>query len=649
MDALESRLAAPELMSAPVLEREWLVTDGAGGYASSTVPSCPARRYHGLLVAPFPGTAERYVFLSRFDESLRVGSVETPLSVARYGDTYAPRGDEHLVRFAAEPDPVFDYAVDGARLRREIRMVRGEHTVLVRYSLVGGTTPVELEAGPLTPFRRADHLTIENDALDTRVSRLENGIAVQPYAALPVLAITSSKPARFHERPTWYRGITFPSDEARGYEGHEDQFRPGIFEVRLAPGDSIVFAASIERPIDDPARAWQQAAPRRTSSTDPLERQLEHAADDFLQRTPDGRLGIVAGFPWFLEWGRDTFLSLPGLTIARGRNDLCAEVLTQVRPFLWKGLLPNIFGTSVADSHYGSADAALWFARAVLLFDRAGGDRGLVRGELRRALEAIAEAYFAGTDLGLFVDDAGLLHAGTPAHNPTWMDAQTSAGPVTPRHGCPVEIAALWCSMLAHLEELAPSRTDQRHWREAKQRAQTAFLDRLWLEDEGRLADRWLDGEQDRSIRPNMLFAAALELSPLGRAQRSKIVRTAERELVTPVGLRTLARGDVDYVGRYEGGPEERDGAYHQGTVWPWLFGAFVEASLRAEPPTRALRSRLKRLVDGLSRELDCAGIGHVSEVFDGDAPHRPGGTVAQAWNTAEWLRARWLLAGGFR
>ena len=323
-------------------------------------------------------------------------------------------------------------------------------------------------------------------------------------------------------------------------------------------------------------------------------------------------------------------------------------MLTGALPHLKEGHLPNIYGPTDAESHYGSLDAALWFARAVLLYDRAGGDRGLLRGELGAALTEIAETWIAGTGLGVAVDEDGIVTAGSAELNPTWMDARTSEGPVTPRHGAPVEINALWYSLLAHLEELAVDKTatrDAKRWRALRRRARKAFLARFWLEDEGYLADVWRpDGSSDASVRPNMVLAASLEASPLTRAQRGSIVERANAELLTPVGLRTLSPSDPHYAPRFEGGPDERDGAYHQGTVWPWLLGAWVEASLRAFGRSRAVRDDLRAKLSGLEPELERAGLLHVSEVFDGDAPHRPGGTIAQAWNTAELLRAFSML-----
>jgi len=334
------------------------------------------------------------------------------------------------------------------------------------------------------------------------------------------------------------------------------------------------------------------------------------------------------------------FVALPGLTLARGRRDLCAEVLRGALPFLRRGLLPNVYGATPADSHYDSCDAALWFALAVQRYADAGGDAELVARELLPALAAIARAYEEGTDLGLAVDADGLLRAGRADLNATWMDARTKDGPVTPRAGLPVEIQALWHSLLAFLAE----RDDA--WHGPRDRCGKAFVRAFWLADLKRLADRVHDGVADASVRPNMLVAAALPRSPLSAAQRAGCVAAAEAELLVPIGLRTLSPRDGAYRGSYEGDQERRDRAYHQGTAWPWLAGFYVEAALRAAPRAhKRTAAKLRAWLDGIAPELDRAGLGHVSEVFDGDAPHRPGGTFAQAWNTGELLRALALVA----
>ena len=350
----------------------------------------------------------------------------------------------------------------------------------------------------------------------------------------------------------------------------------------------------------------------------------------------DGR-SVIAGYPWFGDWGRDTFIALPGLTLAVGEPQRCGEVLAAARPFVRAGLLPNVFGRTPADSHYGSADAALWYALCVQRWHDAGAATAAVRAEFGPVLQQMATAYLQGTDLGLRVDDDGLLCAGSRAHNATWMDAQTGSGPVTPRDGQPVEIAALWCALLQHLAELCAG-----DWPARASAAGAAFVRAFWRDDARCLFDRRHDGRGDPALRPNMVIAAALPRSPLSPAQRQGVVDTAVRELLTPRGLRTLAPGDAAYRGRYEGGPEQRDLAYHQGTAWPWLGGFFVEASLRAAAPAQraTVRARLLAWLQGFTAAVDRGGGDHLAEVFDGDAPQRPGGTFAQAWNTGELLRA---------
>ena len=459
---------------------------------------------------------------------------------------------------------------------------------------------------------------------------------------------------RFDSDPVWYRDLDLAADRARGFPAREDQFSPGVLHVSLVRGKEVVVAASLGGPVRNPRAAWKKERGRRKQALKELghddvpsaERRLAFAADDFLIRR-GARAGVDAGYPWFGEWGRDTFIALPGLTLARGRLDDCAEVLSGALEFLQDGLLPNVFGRTRAESHYGSIDASLWFARAVHLYERAGSPAERVLDEYLPALLEVAESYWEGTALETRADEGGLIRAGSREHNPTWMDARTAAGPVTPRDGCAVEINALWYALLQHLEYLLEARGDERArktWKARRRLARRSFLERFWLEDRRALADVWKDGEVDTSVRPNMVIAAALEFSPLVRGRRADVVRSAEEELLTPRGLRTLSRRDPGYRGEYGGGPEERDSAYHQGTAWPWLLGFYCEAALRASGWKRSVRLTLAELLDGVEAELDRGGLNHISEVFDGDEPQRPGGTIAQAWNTAELLRARALL-----
>ncbi|MCZ6574560.1 MAG: glycogen debranching enzyme N-terminal domain-containing protein [Planctomycetota bacterium] len=625
-------------------EREWLETNGLGAYGMGTVSTRPSRRYHGWLVTPVPGREPRHLLLAGFDETIA-------------GDGL---GFDTLDRFALVPFPSHAFRVGGVEVVREIGLLPGRPVCLVRYRLMAGGAAVELSVRPRLPFREAHALTFENPDLDPAVVSFEGGISVRPYASLPSLHLSVGSDAwEFETDPDWRRGIVYATDLARGYDGHEDHFSPGAFRLSLRPGGGVVLAAAVGEPAPEPERLWQEESERRRRMTavgETVRERLRHSARHFLFTTPRGRRSVLAGFPWFGEWGRDTFIALPGLTLARDTDRglaACGVVLEGALAFLDGGMLPNIYGPTSEESQYGSADAVLWFARAVRLYECAGASKQRILDLFRPALAEVASVYRDGSSaraaaLGIRVDEQGLLHAGRSDLNPTWMDAQTAAGPVTPRHGAAVEINALWYALLAHLESLdreagEGARADG--WAELRHRLGASFLRRFWLDDRRYLADVWRPDEVDDAVRPNMVIAAALEHSPLDREQRAAVVRRAEADLLTPRGLRTLAPDHPDYVGRYGGGTKERDAAYHQGTVWPWLLGFYVEASLRAFPRDAEIVARLRTVLDGFADHLAEHGLLHVSEVFDGDPPHRPGGTFAQAWSTAELLRAYSLLA----
>ncbi len=694
LEGVAAEGSPPELE--PELAREWLETDGLGGDASSAVALSPTRRHHGLLAARLPGSARRLVVLSRLDEVVRVGGVERELACVRWSDVLAPRGDLAVRSFEAEPWPRWELSLGEHRLVRELIVPRGERAVLVRWTL-HGPSGVQLRLRPFLPLRDSDALTMRNDAVDPRIRPTDGGFTVQPYAGLPVVHIEAPGSAcEVRAEPVWHERLRFTVDEARGYEGFEDQFSPALLLIGLEPGESAVLrvtlgsAAPSATSGDRDARAhWRLAIAARRASRDrwsgsSLRASLSRRADDFLYRADSGRLGVVAGWPWFGEWGRDTYLSLPGLLLARGDHELCEEALRGALEFLQGGLLPNVFGIDRASSHYGSADAALWFALAVRRLDRArarlGGELGAIERDFREPLTEIACAIATPVrsgepaeharatgdaddandpcaktvrvdpeGLGLALDEAGLLVAGSRRHNATWMDARVDGVPVTPRAGCAVELNALWIQLLAQLEcawEDGP-RKAVRTWRRRRKSAERAFEERFWLSRALGLADVWEDGARDRSLRPNMVLAAALEHSPLSRERRGAVAALAERELLTPRGLRTLAPSDARYRPRYQGDGASRDSAYHQGTAWPWLTGAWVETSLRAKSPGPKRIARLRGHVEGFGAELTRIGLGHVSEVFDGDAPQRGNGTIAQAWNTAELLRALALLEDG--
>ncbi|TAJ11135.1 MAG: glycogen debranching protein [Planctomycetota bacterium] len=648
------------------LTREWLETNGRGGYASGTVLACPTRRYHGLLVVTPAGMERRHVLVAGIDESLHGRSRSFPLSMLRYAGQWFPHGHQGIERFELAPWPRFVYHIGEAEVTRELMMVRGRDVTLVRYRIRGLAHTVELRAKPLLACREADKLTSANVDLNPRAERHGRGIACRPYGSLPAVAITTNASEwRFEADPVWYRGLEYQVDLARGYDGHEDQFSPGVLHIAMPPDTDVVLAIAAGGHVSDPLALWNEESARRRARARAVAPgafgTLELAADAFLYEAPalggGTRTGVMAGYPWFGEWGRDTCIALPGLLLARASDqpaqvERCGAALESIAQYLRDGLLPNIFGRTIETSHYGSADASLWFARAVRLYELAGGSRERVLDALLPALRSIAHAYRDGTRLGLRCDAEGLLLAGSASQNATWMDAVTSAGPVTPRHGYAVELCALWYQLLGVLEMLehrAGSNALARPWQELRRSCGRAFLRRFWLDEQRYLADVVRDEPPhgawtDTSVRPNMVIAAALELSPLSRGKRTDIVKRAEAELVTPCGLRTLAPKNPAYRGRYGGTSDERDLAYHQGTVWPWLLGFHVEAALRAYGPRPERVAALRGLLDSALEPLFRQGLGQISEVCDGDPPHRPDGCIAQAWSVAELLRAHALL-----
>ncbi|MEC8253560.1 MAG: amylo-alpha-1,6-glucosidase [Planctomycetota bacterium] len=638
---------------------EWLLTDGRGGYACGAADALARRRYHGLWVARPGASSRRYLVVADLDERViacAAGDASprtTHLMHAHWRGDERPSAPAADVDFARSPLPCWTFQSELGEVERTVALQRADGDappqLLVRWRNLADS-PVRLEVRPLLGWCDADHLPEASSRFVDAVEARGASWGFRPTDDLPTLWLTVDGVAGFRAEAEWYRGFYYATDHARGYDHFGDRWTPGVLELDLGPGGEGTAAFSLETPCAD-ARAAFEAA--RRGAVERLERpavaahpslaRLEAGADDFFYRGVGGRLGVIAGYPWFGEWGRDVFLALPGLSIARGRLDLCEQVLVGCLPFLDRGLLPNIYGEDVAKSHYGSCDAALWFALAVMRYDDAGGDQDLMERKLLPALRGLVASYQRGAPLGLKVGEDGLLRAGSADLNATWMDARTSAGPVTPRHGMPVELHAVWYALLAFLADrddaggaLARLRDD----------CGAAFLDAFWSHASGCLADRVHEGVQDTSIRPNMLVGAALPRSPLSRDQRAAVVAVARDALVTPCGLRTLSPDDERYVGAYGGGVEERDHAYHQGTVWPWLAGFYVEAALRAAPDAhrpQVAASQLEWLDALLARELERGGADHVNEVFDGDPPHRPGGTFAQAWNTGELLRAHSL------
>lgn len=632
------------------LRHEWLETNGLGGFASSTVVGLDTRRYHGLLTVARQPPVDRVLLLAKLEETLVIGDQRHELSSNQYPGVVHPEGFRLQREFRLDPFPVFVYAAGGIVLEKAVALVHGEDAVVVTYTLRSAPSDheVRLEVRPLIAFRDFHATTHENDAIDRRVT-VEDGVAsVTPYAGLPTLHLAhdaiSVDPAG-----DWYRSFEYAVERARGLDFREDLYQPLTLTFDLTRGGRAAIVASTTRRAAHEADALLRAEVARraelaSAGSDAMERTLLVSGDQYVVRRGAGK-SIIAGYPWFGDWGRDTFIAVRGLCLATRRLDVARDVLLAWTDVVSEGMLPNRFADHGDAPEFNSVDAALWFVVAAreLLDAAAAAGRPLPADEVEAidgAVDAILDGYSRGTRYRIGVDASdGLLFAGEPGVQLTWMDAKVGDWVVTPRIGKPVEVQALW---LAALHCAAPR--DAR-WSAAYARGRTSFEGRFWNADAGCLFDvvdpDGRSGEADATFRPNQILAVGGLPVVLVEGERARrIVDAVESRLWTPTGLRSLAPGEPGYVGRYEGGVRERDGAYHQGTVWPWLLGPFVEAWVRVRGDSaEAKREARTRFLEPLAAHLATAGLGHVSEITDADAPFEPRGCPFQAWSVGEALR----------
>jgi predicted glycogen debranching enzyme len=649
------------------LSREWLVANGIGGYASSTITGANTRRYHALLVAALQPPVARTVLLAKIDERVSLDGRNIELGTNEYqGRVIHPSGYLHLQGFSLELGlPVFRYAASGFLLEKRIWTEYGHNMTYVSYRLLEAPRPVQLTLTLLANYRDHHAMTHGSPDWQFHVDPLPGGCQIVALPRATPYRVLTSPQADFVPDSAWYWRFQYRAEEERGLDHQEDLFRPGYLNYELAPGGGLTVAITAEEPaaVDlDGDRAHRREIDRRTellskvpaAETDDFVQQLVLAADQFLvsrglpasarEARPAGSpplqaRTVIAGYPWFTDWGRDTMISLPGLTLATGRLAEARSILLTFAQYLSRGMLPNRFPDQGQAPEYNTVDATLWYFQAIDSYVQATKDHALLA-ELYPAMAEIVNWHVKGTRHGIAVDPAdGLLAAGEEGVQLTWMDAKVGGWVVTPRRGKPVEINALWYNALSTMAEWSrylgkPSQNYERLARRAR-----ASFERFWYPRGGYLYDV-IDGSQlgDISLRPNQIIAVALPHSPLPPERAKAVVDVVGKELLTPYGLRTLATGHPAYIGRYRGNQRQRDAAYHQGTVWPWLLGPYVDAFLKVYGDRRAARLLLQAFPEHLAQ----AGLGTVSEIFEGNAPHHPVGCIAQAWSVAEILRA-WL------
>jgi predicted glycogen debranching enzyme len=625
------------------LSREIIRTNRAGSYSSTTIVACNTRKYHGSLIVPVDALGgDRFVLLSSLDVTLVNNERSFNIALHKYnGDFFSPKGHKYIEDFETEIIPMRIYRVGGVILKEERLLVHYEEQFLVRYTIIEAGEKLKFQIKPLLAFRNIHELTHANMNANTKVDFINNGIQTRLYDGFPYLNLQISDKADFISVPDWYYGIEYPEEQKRGYDYIEDLFTPGFFELELKKGDSIVFSASTkeEKPSGLKQKFTKTVAgkiPRNSFSNC-----LKNAAQQFIEKRGDSTL-IIAGYHWFGAWGRDTFISLPGLALAKQKLSLYTDVLDTQVARLKNGLFPNMGNSD--NPAYNSIDAPLWFFWSMQKYiERGGADCWTRYGD---AAKSILYAFRDGTAFNIHMRDNGLIYADAPGKALTWMDAVVYGVPVTPRNGYAVEINALWYNAVCFALEMTGTKKDKQFVKDFEtfpELIKKSFIEVFWDDADGYLADYVNDDEgQNIDVRPNMVIATSLPYTMLNFEEIKKVLDVADKELVTPRGLRTLSPRNCHYKGTCEGNQEVRDSAYHQGTVWPWLTGAFCEGWLRIYGKQGV--NKVRKLVYGFEEVMNEHGVSTISEIYDGDPPHAPRGAISQAWSVGEILRMIELL-----
>jgi predicted glycogen debranching enzyme len=634
---------------------EWLEADGLGGFAAGTTSGVRTRRYHALLLTATTPPTGRMVLVNGVDAWADLPSGSFALTSQRYAPGVVhPDGASRITDFSIDPWPTWDFELPhGTCISHEIVVRHGTGATAIVWTLLRGS-PVRLRVRPFMSGRDYHSMHHENGAFRFVPEQMGQTVRVRPYDGLPAVAMITN--GDYRHSPDWYRQFLYTAERARGLDDTEDLASPGEFTFELSgPGSEAVVVLDAGR-LDvapqsrvDVERLATEIRTRERQRRAAFSTPLDRAADAYLVRRNSGRT-IVAGYPWFTDWGRDAFIAIRGLCLATGRVADARDILLEWAGSVSEGMLPNRFPDGGETPEFNSVDASLWYVIAVGELLKLARGTSLLNARqsasLQQAIIDIVNGYARGTRFGIRMDRDGLIAAGSAGVQLTWMDARVGDRVITPRIGKPVEVQALWINALN-----VASAFDLR-WRQVFDAALRSFHQRFWREDLGRLADvidvDHAPGTRDDTFRPNQILAVGgLPLAVLGGVRGRRVVDAVEQSLLTPVGLRSLAPDDPAYARSYEGGPAARDSVYHQGTVWPWLMGPFVEAWVRVRGNTPEVREEARRrFVAPLRDHLDEAGLGHVSEIADAEAPFTPRGCPFQAWSLAELLRLDRVVLG---
>lgn len=653
------------------LQKEWLVTNGLGGYASSTVLGINTRKYHGLLVAALPPKGERRICLAKIDEEVTIGNTRYSLGSNEYQNGIFPRGHRFLEEFSISPFPKYVYAVEDIKIEKKVWMPNGKNTTIVVYKIWNkGRDKTKIRVFPLVNGRYFHSVRDRRGSSSPQFMQrpINRGINVEFLNSNFVLVMKSTQ-GEYFSQERWLEGMYFREEADRGESYLDDCYQPGYFEVDLE-GNKVKFAIYsqvdekgedtggikleddfILQEIEDCTKKEIRRCRKRVIDFYEAHRGIPEknwlkwiilATDDFIIRdcTRDHK-SVIAGYHWFKTWGRDTFIALPGLMLVTGRSRDAKRVFLTFREHFKHGLIPNFLPEQDEEPVYNSVDATLWYINAVLQYLKYTGDYRFVKEQLWETLKSAVEHYERGTIYGIRRGNEGLLHHGPQM---TWMDATIESQPVTPREGLAVEVQALWYNALKVMQLLANvfNEKGSRRYARLAEEAEKGFIDTFWNLEKNSLVDCITGHRYDYRLRPNQIIAVALDFTILDEVKNKKIVDSIHDHLVTPYGLRTLGKKEVRYRGIYAGDRRSRDQAYHNGTVWPWLLGPFTTAFLKTRGNAeKERRYAWKNFLSPLfTHQIFNYGLGTLNEIYDGDPPHKARGCIAQAWSIAEPLRA---------
>lgn len=617
------------------LQREVIATDGGGGYLSSTMIGCNTRKYHGLLIAPIAcRDYKRYVLLSSLDESVRYQDQIFNLGIHKYPKTYYPTGHKYLVKVEYNTHWKLTYQIGEITLCKELLLSKQKSGLLIRYTVEKAPDEFLMQLKPFLAYREIDMLSCANITISKRYRVVDSGVVFQPYPDLPDLYLQLNKSNTYVPFPDWYYKIEYDMERQRGYDYQEDLFVPGYFELSLRQGDCFVFSVSLD--AQDPVVFASLFEDERSKL---LQRSsfmncLKIAADQFIIENDLG-IDIIAGYPWFGIWGRDSFIALPGLTLCANRNiEQFKQIILSNAKQLRNGLLPN-FGKDNA-AQFNTVDASLWYIWSIQQYVRRTSDKEWVQKELIGIIEQIMTAYRMGINTHIGMHDNGLIWAKEEGKAFTWMDAIIDRVPVTQRGGYAVEINALWYNAIGFYRELLSNKEKDQEWEAIQIKMKQNFVNLFWDKTKGYLADYVDESGSNWDFRPNQILACSLPYSLIEGSESSRIMTRVRKELLTNKGIRTLSPKNENYIGYYEGNQKERDRAYHQGTAWPWMLQFYCEALYRQYDTH--FNYFANELVMDFEEEMFTSGLGTINEIYDGNPPYRAAGAISQAWSVAALL-----------